>query len=141
MEAYVQYLDQVLGLRSLVWPEAKASEIPLPQAKESLLVLFVFPSAVGSKAQELFEKMREAMKIPSAQTRLVFADQMQPKDLQLLALTFRHAVCFSREIWQQLQVGEDSKTCTHHPDELLQKPELKKEAWEDLKKVLKVVQK
>lgn len=140
MQSYLHYLEQVLGLKSLIWPEAKAPEPTSATTTESCLVLFVVPSELQPRSQELFDKMREAMKLPATQTRLVVADQMSLKDLQLLGLTARHVVCFSKDLFAQFQAEEMAKSLTHHPDELLKRPELKKETWEDLKKVIRIVQ-
>ena len=139
MDAYVQYLENVLGLRNLVWPEAEAAPIEeIPEdTSERIHVLFVAEKPFSPKAQELFEKMREAMKIPNEQYKVVFANEVSAAELQVSALAAEHVVCFSKTVFDQIPDDHPAKFLTHSPEILLTKAALKKEAWEDLKKVMK----
>src|SRR5690349_2900679 len=135
MENYLHYLEQVLGLKSVLLPEQKAellTEIPVPNP-DRIQVLFLAEKSWSPKALELFQKMREAMKLDEASTRLVFADQVTESHWQVMALSAERVVCFSKPLFESLNLDSDLKTLTYDPELLLKKPDLKKAAWEDLK--------
>ncbi len=82
-------------------------------------------------------KMRDAMKISPEQVTVLFANQVSASELQVAAISADRVISFSPEIYQNLSVEKENKFLTHSPEELLKKPELKKQAWEDLKQVMK----
>lgn len=141
MDSYIQYLEQVLGLKQVIWPEAPAEleqqVVEVPPARAAVQVLFVADKPWSLKAQDLFSKMREAMKIPESEVKVLFAAETSLPDLQISALSAERVVCFSPSLFQQISVDSQVKFLTHNPEELLTKPQLKKETWEDLKKVMK----
>jgi hypothetical protein len=137
-EAYVEYLEKVLGLKNLIWPAVEPGVQLEPQpGANRLAILFIAEHAWSAPARELFEKMREAMKVPASQVQILFADQVTVPDLQVQALSAERVVCFSDRLFRQIAVDPEVKFQTYGPDQLLQKPALKKEAWAELQKVMK----
>lgn len=138
MEAYIAYLENVLGLRQVVWPETSVEiqEDP-PENTARVHVLFVADQPFSPRAKELFEKMRDAMKIPNQQCKLLFVSHASSAELQVSAFAAEHVVCFSKATFEQIPADHAARFVTYSPEVLLSRPELKKEAWEDLKKVMK----
>lgn len=137
METYFRYLENVLGLKTLVWPEMEIPE-PVPEEPaDRITVLYLAEKSWSPAARDLFEKMREATKIPADKTRVLFTDQVSEPELQVAALSADRVVCFSRKLFEQISVETDVKFFAPSPEELLVKPALKKVAWEELKKVMK----
>lgn len=141
MENYIRYLEQVLGVKSVLLP-LQAAQVPeteklVPVNPHRIQVLFLANQSWSPKAQELFQKMRDAMKLNESATKLVFAHQTPESEWQILALSAERVVCFSKAQCEALSIANDFKFYTHDPEELLKKPELKKAAWEELKKVMK----
>jgi len=138
VENYLWYLENVLGLKTLVWPETQSPvavlEEPKPKAAQ---VLFIQDRAWSPAAAELFHKMREAMKLTSEQVTVVFADQVSASELQVAVMAADRVVVFSKNVFQALNKEPENKFVTHSPEEMLQRPDLKKQAWEDLKQVMK----
>ncbi len=141
MENYLWYLENVLGLKTLVLPE-----MPSPVETEAIVeepvvkppqVLFIEERALSAAASELFHKMREAMKLSSEQVTVLFADKASASELQVAVMSADRVVSFSKNIFQNLQKEPEHKFLTHSPEELLKRPELKKQAWDDLKLVMK----
>ncbi len=139
METYIRYLDQVLGIRSVMWPQAQPLESVSVASENSstIRVLFVAENVWSPQALELFQKMREAMKVEESECRILFATQTSIPELQISALAAQRVVCFSERLKAQLQIPENVKHLTHDPEELLRQPQLKKETWEVLKKVMR----
>ncbi len=148
METYLQYLEQVLGLKNVILPspsqdtdsqiieDAEPADITL-EAEEPIWVLFVAEKTWSQDAQSLFQKMREAMKVPAEKSSVLFADVATVPQLQIAALSAHRVVCFSEKLFELIQADAGMKFLTHDPQELLKRPQLKKSAWEDLKKVMK----
>jgi hypothetical protein len=137
VENYLWYLENVLGLKTLVWPEIQSPVIveePKPKAAQ---VLFIQERAWSPSASDLFHKMREAMKLTSDQVNVVFADQVSSSELQVAVMAADRVVAFSKNIFQTLNKEPENKFVTFSPEEMLQRPDLKKQAWEDLKQVMK----
>lgn len=132
------YLENVLGLREVIWPvpEPENTEIPT-QTAERIHVLFVAERPWSVAATELFEKMREAMKIPNQQDKVLFLSEAGAAELQTSALAAEHVVCFSKAIFDQIPSDHPARYLTHSPDVLQSRPQLKRETWEELKKVMK----
>lgn len=112
--------------------EAPPAEV---EAEAARLILFVDQKPWSAKAQELFGKMRQAMKLENVQTEILFADQMSLADFELATLKAHTVVSFSPTLTTTIQ--NENLFVTNGPEELLQKPELKKQAWDDLQKVMK----
>ncbi|PIS10224.1 MAG: hypothetical protein COT73_10450, partial [Bdellovibrio sp. CG10_big_fil_rev_8_21_14_0_10_47_8] len=56
---------------------------------------------------------------------------------QVLVLTAPVVVCFSPNIFQDIEMVESEKFLTHGPQELIQNSQLKKKTWEDLQQVMR----
>lgn len=141
MDRYIQYLEQVLGLKQVILPEvqppaADSTSASVP-AENTLRVLFLADKPWSPKARDLFLKMREAMKLPEKQTRVLFASEMSWPEIEIAALSAERVVCFSENLFAKIHVDSHLKFHTHNPEDLLSRPQLKKETWEDLKKVMK----
>ena len=136
--AYLDYLEKTLGLKSLLWPLAlqQASTANMRDQK-SLRILFLEEHPWSQPARELFEKMREAMKISSDQIQILFANQVSQAEIQVQSLTAQRVVCFSQNLFDQISVEAPFKFFTHSPEQLLLHPTKKKEAWSELQKVMK----
>ncbi len=139
MESYLWYLENVLGLKGVIWPaQPVVEEEPVaPEAPKLPTVLFIDSKGWSQPAMELFQKMREAMKLLPEQITILNAAQISASELQVAVMAADRVVSFSSEIFLKLQKEEEAKFQTHSPEELLKKPELKKQAWEDLKLVMK----
>ncbi len=136
--AYLTYLEKTLGLKSLLWPSA-LSDTPssLQTDAEPLAILFLDERPWSSDARELFEKMREAMKVSNQNVEILFANQVSPSKIQVRSLTAQRVVCFSQNLFDQIPADLGFKFLTHSPQQLLLKPALKREAWSELQKVMK----
>jgi len=136
MQSYLNYLEKVLGLKSVVLPPREAlSETETGPIK--CRVLFVSENPLSQKAMELLQKMREAMKLESESVKIISASEISAPELQVLSLSAEKVVCFSKTLYDTLAIEDSQKFYTHNPEELLKKPELKKPTWEDLKQVMK----
>ncbi|MEZ0391476.1 MAG: hypothetical protein ACAH59_04625 [Pseudobdellovibrionaceae bacterium] len=144
MEAYLHYLDQVLGVRSVILPDSESAPAASPQSvpiKEAgISVLFLAEKIWSRPADQLFQKMREAMKLSADSVRVMFLQNSTQADIQLQALASRCVVCFSKSIFDSLPADTSLKFHTHDPEELIKKADLKKTTWEDLKKVMKALE-
>ena len=139
MENYIQYLEQVLGLKTIVWPQMEPVPEPIAEAEPdpSVWVLFIAEKKWSAKAFELFQKMRDAMKLSEDQVKILFANQSSLPELQISALSAQRVVCFSKRLNEQISSDPAFKFVTFDPEELLSQPQLKKATWEDLKVVMK----
>lgn len=139
METYLHYLEQVLGLRSVIWPvsEPVSMEADAQLSHPVLKVLFIAEKPWSPAARDLFQKMRDAMKISEEESQVLFASEAHLPALQMAALAAQRVVFFSPRLMGQISVETEAKFLTHNPEDLIIKPALKKEAWEELKKVMK----
>jgi hypothetical protein len=138
MDSYLWYLENVLGLKSVIWPTPPpVEEVAVPEHVKLPTVVFVDSKAWSQPATDLFQKMREAMKLLPEQITILNASQVSASELQVAVMAADRVVCFSSELFESLHKESDLKFKTHSPEELLKKPELKKQAWEDLKLVMK----
>lgn len=136
MQSYLHYLEQVLGLKSVILPQQEPVLEAVPPSPE-VRVLFVSEKPLSSEALELFQKMRQAMKLSETATKIISASQVSNSELQLLALSANRVVCFSKALFEALPVEVETKFYTYSPEDLLKNQALKKAAWEDLKQVMK----
>lgn len=140
-------------MRSVIWPEAFAQNTSglstNPSVEKSGLVVFVDSRPWNKQEAELFDKMRAAMKLSQAQTKILFAGpgEMTQKSVELMAATC--VIFFSPELATQAQNTEILKSLRENPSdgmlqmttfgprELISNPQLKKQTWDDLQKVMK----
>jgi len=142
VENYLWYLENVLGLKAPIWPQrAPVAEVLEPAtvsiARRSPPILFLQATPWSPAAEDLFQKMREAMKLQKEQVSVLFASQVSASELQVAVMAADRVVCFSSELYQNLNKEKENKFLTHSPEELLRKPELKKQAWTDLQGVMR----
>lgn len=138
MENYLWYLENVLGLKAPIWPEMQAPAVAEPEPViPQTMILFVQDKPWSAPAGELFQKMRDAMKLKPEQVKVLFASQVSASELQVAVMAAGRVVSFSSEIFQALSKESEHKFLTHSPEELLKKPELKKQAWADLQQVMR----
>jgi hypothetical protein len=140
--SWLKYLQETLGVRSVLWPQAlahAASEEVTVEPEKKSLVVFVDVQQWSRQEADLFDKMRAAMKLSKDQTKILFAGpgEMAQKSVELLAATC--VIFFSPELATQAQsMGSDVlQMTTFGPRELISNPQLKKQTWDDLQKVMK----
>jgi hypothetical protein len=140
--SWLKYLQETLGVRSVLWPEASTALTPasaLAPQNKTALVVFVDSHPWSRQESELFEKMRAAMKLSREQTKLLFttAEEIPQKSVELLAATC--VIFFAPELAAQTGPLDDEvmRMTTFGPRELLANPQLKKQTWDDLQKVMK----
>jgi len=141
--SWLKYLQETLGVRSVLLPvtaiDSAVDTADLSLPKFSPQIVFIDIQPWSKKEAELFDKMRAAMKLSSEQTKIIFASpgEMSQKGLELLTATC--AVFFSPELAAQASgLSEDVfAITTFGPRELLLNPQLKKQSWDDLQKVMK----
>ncbi len=151
-----KYLTQVLGLKYFIRPESKAepkewvfelSPQDLSMVKIGFLSLADQAESLFSKQNfELFEKMRQAMKLDKSTTLVVEGPQTKRELLKLLKQ-------YRLPIWVILGTSPDISFPEHqvisykdqkllqtfHPQFLNIDVELKKLSWQDLKLVMSEV--
>lgn len=119
----------------MLWPISAeaATRKKIPQ------IVFIDIQPWTRQEADLFEKMRAAMKLSKEQTKIIFTSptELAQKSLELLTATC--AVFFSPELATQAFVlpEETFVMTTFGPRELLPHPQLKKQSWDDLQKVMK----
>lgn len=134
---YLQYMQQVLGVREvLLGPEMALetlNEAPVHHRK----VLFIDTKKWTPAALELFNKMRQAMKLNSDEIQILFANETALADIQLQCLQAQEIVSFDANIFSDLQKDFPQQlTQTIGPEVLLKDPAKKKETWAELQKVM-----
>jgi hypothetical protein len=138
MENYIWYLENVLGLKNPIWPQRPQEAVPQAQQQPARSqILFIDETPWSNAATELFQKMREAMKLSSDQISICFASQVSTSQLQVSALAADRVVCFSKKIFESLSIEANNKFSTFSPEELLKQPTLKRQTWNDLQQVMK----
>jgi len=119
---YLEYIENVLGVRSvLISPDAMSTEIlAIP-----LLIAVQDYNSYQVEEKELLGKMIAALKI-------------DPKYIQICDLNHIHEYRPEFQITFAEQVGASQTRLvqTLAPRVLLKKPELKKQAWDDLQPVI-----
>lgn len=122
---YFEYLENVLGIKSILQDSIPAQEKPIP-----IDLLFCVHNYKTYSAEEidLLQKMIAAVKVEPS--RLKVCDLMEANKFETKAL-----VIFEDEVVQTLILAQVSVQ-TFSPRVLLKKPELKKQAWTELQKIL-----
>ncbi len=120
-ENYFDYVANVLGIKTVMFDQAEFKNETVP-----LLLVVQDLSTYSDPEKELLEKMIAALK-------------MDPKILRLVDL--REAATVQRgytiEFLDEAGVSEGTVRRVFSPRTLLQKPALKKQAWDDLQKVIR----
>jgi len=132
------YLRQVLGVNSAIMPGQVNSAIAPAHASSAEIVvnkkqvLFVLDRPLSSDAQQLLNKMIQAMKLDMELIEIRAREELDPS---LAGAGFQQVVFFTEQAEQLVHMG--GSICTWSPELLLQRPELKKKAWDDLQLIMK----
>ena len=133
---YIEYLQKVVGIKSVLSSESSTGPMQeLPSLSVPARFLFVDDKTWSAAANELFSKMRQAMNLTDVQFEVMFRDQISAADLQVHALGFAAVIDFSAG--PGFQSTDQNIYQTISPELLLTQANLKKQAWDDLKKVMK----
>ena len=127
IQDYISYLTHTLGIKQVILP---------PMAEPIVLskVLFIDEKPWSKEATLLFRKMEAAMKLDPSQVTVIFESEVSAPELQLQALTYPAVVFFSEKNFDKIEASQ--KFMTSSPEQMLKHPELKKEAWAILQKVM-----
>lgn len=141
-QTYLKYMKEVLGVNHIPMETLMETETPkaIGEAEQinSLQALFIDQKKWSVAAMDLFQKMREAMKLSPEQIEILFAENLSNSELQIKALTAKEIVCFNSELFENLKAHyPHNLTQTVGPMELLKTPALKKQTWGDLQQVMK----
>lgn len=132
------YLQEVLGIQSFIPTMVQESVSAQTTEKSHRLVIFLDEEKWTEAELDLFEKMRSAMKLSSADSRVIFlsAEQVSEREIEFLAADY--IVSFSAEVTKGLAKTHDQvpSITTVSPRTLIKNPGQKKQAWEDLKLVM-----
>lgn len=156
--AYIWYLKNVLGIQQFLAPVAPS--VPLQDTDPlslnadrgeasnkgpELKILFVDEQSWDPGAQQLFEKMREAMGVQAQEVKVLSGKSLSPEELEFQKILCRQIVIFKDSI-QEIELpaidlkssplNSQQTSMTISPRTLLRRPELKRRAWEDLKLVM-----
>jgi hypothetical protein len=127
LREYFDYLSRVLGVRSILIPNAQTSS-------DLKKVLYIDQSPWTSEQSELFGKMRKAMAISDHEYDVVYRSERSEDELKLKANNYMCVIEFS----QERQVNESHAWYkTYGPVQLLNDSSLKKAAWADLQLIMK----
>lgn len=139
--SYLNYLSEVLGVAQILRP-AQAEIFSETESREVRLCVFDLPGSSPLVQSALFKKMIEAMGIGLDDIRVY---EYEPSELEALANELDLQVpvlSFAPELTQSLQ-SRASKiqtlVTTYGPRELEQNPQLKRQSWSDLQKLMKLL--
>ncbi len=133
----LRYLREVLGIEQILWGKRASFEAPVAKSGRRL---YAFVSPLSTTEQELLTKMLQAMKLQPNDYR-IFEDptQWQPamQNPPEVAVVFglETAQSMGREFTRGKFVDVEGVPTifTYSPKDLATQPELKAEAWKDLK--------
>jgi len=131
MNSYLNYLKEVLGLRSVI--------LPVQATQQSTKIFFIADkNQFNKEEQELFEKITIAMKLSEVDFQLLNSTESDVSAQTEYLQKSRYIICFDQALYDYLSV-----LCPHvqvlriaHPGEMIKNPNLKKQAWEILKTVI-----
>lgn len=129
-EDYFSYVENVLGIKSVL---LNTTSVDVVEAIQSPLIFLVQDlSDYTDEENELLQKMVAALKIDSQKIQIADA-RMAEK------CTAEFKVSFVNNVEQaKSQLVESSTSLvTHSPRYLLKNPKFKKQAWDDLQKVIR----
>lgn len=146
--SFYRYLNDVLGIESVVMPAVERSNELVVEGQGPILFL---GSTILSepREKELLHKMIVAMGLDPAQ---VYIAEGEPSSLDVLKnYDFKILILMGSDVSESLQDPSSQKKwiwselfyeqnwkilITYDPKSLLKNPDLKKQAWNDLKKVI-----
>ena len=129
LKAWAEYFESVLGVSEVLVPRPAEQALGLGASK-SISVLFLHDQALSHQAEELLEKMISAMKISRSEVQFFVTGTNEPPSAQ-------YYICFSKVVFDSLPGA--NKVLSLSPEELLQNPNLKKRAWDDLQFVMRAL--
>lgn len=135
MNQYFNYLNQVLGVRSVL--------LPLQPMRNFADCLFLTTEEnFNNEQSELFLKMVSAMKLSETDFELLGVKESEITSHIEKIQNSKAIVAFDQHLYQylSLQFPHAQIFLVAHPKEMLANAGLKKAAWEELKKVLAVLQ-
>lgn len=139
VSSYLEYMRKVLGVSEVLLcfpaesPEANSAVI-----SPSIEVLFIDDKKWSTAASDLFQKMRDAMKLSPDQIEVLFAESSALSDIQIKSLQAHQIVSFSQDIYNALKTEfADQIIQTVGPEILLKDSSQKKQTWGDLQQVMK----
>jgi hypothetical protein len=132
-QKYIQYLGDVLGIRSVLLPPAETVQPP---------ARLIFLEDVGRssvESLELFAKMKEAMKLKEEESLYL---EMTSASLSMNFARLEQAevlVAFSKTLAEFLTANLPHRILllSPSPSEMLKDASLKREAWDVLKQAMK----
>ncbi len=132
-ETYIDYLHEVLGINSF----AVANIVETPSAKWQVAL---DSAQTTNESMELLRKMFSAIEIDSKQIELMQVSslrELRSGSQIVFVLGSSLATPDSLGHWQKLE--STRLLFSYHPQELIAKPELKRQAWEHLKSLAKAI--
>lgn len=121
---YLNYLDQVVGVKSVVLTTEQTIKIPL-------LVVVENYKRLTPEEDDLLKKMLSALNLNSA--HLLVCDLSERASYQpqfILTLSSQN---------QGAQTGFKNEVSTYSPSQLIKQPELKKTAWAEMQKLMRLL--
>lgn len=128
---YLSYLHEVLGVKNILLPTEPSTEFP-----PWVFLSNQIPFSIGES--ELFLKMIAAMKLQDSDYQLMNVNQVEVANYLPLIQNAKTIICFHESLFQylKLQFAHANVFLVSHPRELLKNANLKKTAWEELKRAL-----
>jgi hypothetical protein len=138
---YLAYMEKVLGVSTVLMPLVLGTQGDL---KLKILVRSAIANGEAKEERALIEKMLQAMKLEAGQ--VIWMTDAEDSHSELPVLAFGDSDGLKEMTPEGLRplgewfVARNSKVFkTHDPRLLLQKPEMKKETWEHLKTVMRIL--
>ena len=143
--SYLNYLTEVLGVSQILRPVSAAQNIEAESllARSVRLSVFDLPVSAPLVRSPLFKKMIEAMGIGLDDVRIY---EYESSELESLVNDLELAgsvLSFAPELTQVLQtraVRIANLVTTYGPRELEKNPQLKRQTWNDLQKLMKIIE-
>lgn len=127
---YLDYVENVLGVKAVLVPEAAPAAVSSAQPEVPLLIAVEALTAYNAAEKELLQKMLAALKLEQVETKVV--DRAEADGL---AAGFR--VDFLDQPEALRAEASENELTTWSPRRLLRQADFKKQAWSDLQKVIR----
>lgn len=131
MQSYIDYVQNVLGVKSILHSAPQAAEQVQTAEAAASLIYFVLETEMKAEERELFDKIVAAIKLTAQDFRVVLASALAQGEWAV--------VMSSNPLEAQkllIDLSPAKTLFTYSPKALLAKPELKREVWENLKKFM-----
>lgn len=130
-ESYIDYLHEVLGIDSFAVANSPANIVETPSAKWQVAL---DSAQTTNESMDLLGKMFSAIHIDSKQIEIVQISSLRElSSASQIVFVLGSSLATSGSLghWQNLE--NTRLLFSYHPQELIEKPELKRQAWEHLK--------